>query len=156
MRAPPATIEALQERDIEAISAIHEKCFDDAWSAQMIRRILATAGAFGLVARTHEDGPVAAFALGRVIVDECELLSLGVAPEARRMGLTVLPACVNHSAWAWIGRGRELRVGLGQLRGLRQAAGISAQVWHVPYLFQGAGASGGDSRCDQGQLVSGR
>jgi DNA polymerase III alpha subunit len=39
------------------------------------------------------------------------------------MGLTVLPACVNHSRWAWTGRERELRVGLCQVRGLRQAAG---------------------------------
>ena len=49
--------------------------------------------------------------------------TLGYLGEARRMGLAVSPACVNHSLWAWTGRDRELRVGLGQLRGLREAAG---------------------------------
>lgn len=48
--------------------------------------------------------------------------TLGYLGEARRLGLTVLPACVNESAWAWIGRERELRAGLCQLKGLRRVA----------------------------------
>ena len=48
--------------------------------------------------------------------------TLGYLGEARRLGLTVLPACVNRSNWAWEGRGRELRAGLCQLKGLRKAA----------------------------------
>jgi error-prone DNA polymerase len=49
--------------------------------------------------------------------------TLGYLGEARRLGLTPLPACVNHSDWAWTGHERSLRVGLQQLRGLRHAAG---------------------------------
>ena len=79
-------IEPIRAHDIECVAAIHGACFDDSWSGDMIRRVLATAGAFGLVARGRADGPIAAFALARIIVDECELLSLGVAPRRRRQG----------------------------------------------------------------------
>ena len=42
--------------------------------------------------------------------------------EARRMGLAVLPPCVNASDARYTGRGRELRVGLAHLKGLGRAA----------------------------------
>src|SRR5439155_4448342 len=46
------------------------------------------------------------------------------ASEARRMGLRVLPPDVNASAREYTGRGRELRVGLMQLKGFHaEAAG---------------------------------
>jgi error-prone DNA polymerase len=48
--------------------------------------------------------------------------TLGYLGEARRMGLTVLPADVNRSTWAWTGRAQTLRAGLMALRGLRQDA----------------------------------
>ncbi|NIM19830.1 MAG: DNA polymerase III subunit alpha [Candidatus Latescibacteria bacterium] len=40
--------------------------------------------------------------------------------EARRMGLVILPPCVNKSDVAYTGKGRELRVGLMQVKGLRR------------------------------------
>ncbi|HET9250741.1 MAG TPA: DNA polymerase III subunit alpha, partial [Candidatus Eisenbacteria bacterium] len=42
--------------------------------------------------------------------------------EARRMGLTILPPDVNASERAYTGKGREVRVGLMQLKGLPAAA----------------------------------
>ncbi|HBP16505.1 MAG TPA: DNA polymerase III subunit alpha [Planctomycetes bacterium] len=48
--------------------------------------------------------------------------TLGYLGEARRLGLRVLPACVNESGWAWRGEGRALRAGLMQVRGLRKQA----------------------------------
>ena len=42
--------------------------------------------------------------------------------EARRMGLTVLPPDVNESERVYTGKGREVRVGLMQLKGLRAQA----------------------------------
>ncbi len=42
--------------------------------------------------------------------------------EARRMGLRVLPPDVNESRREYWGKGRSLRVGLMQLKGLRQSA----------------------------------
>lgn len=49
------------------------------WSAAEITATLATAGAFLLTAE-------AGFLIGRVIADEAELLTLAVAPPARRAG----------------------------------------------------------------------
>jgi len=46
--------------------------------------------------------------------------TLGYLGEARRLGLRVELACINHSDWAWIGRGRSLRAGLSQIQGFRQ------------------------------------
>ncbi len=39
--------------------------------------------------------------------------------EARRMGLMIMPPCVNKSEVAYTGRGREIRTGLMQVKGLR-------------------------------------
>lgn len=41
--------------------------------------------------------------------------------EARRMGLVILPPCVNQSRLRHYGRGRELRIGLLQVKGLTVA-----------------------------------
>ena len=40
--------------------------------------------------------------------------------EARRMGLTIQPPDLNESDWAYQGKGTNLRVGLMQIKGLRQ------------------------------------
>ncbi|MBK4214680.1 GNAT family N-acetyltransferase [Paracoccus caeni] len=66
----------------EALAAIHSASFTipRPWSAPEFRDLLATPGAFLL---TRND----AFLLGRVIADEAELLTLAVAPGARRAGL---------------------------------------------------------------------
>jgi len=40
--------------------------------------------------------------------------------EARRLGLEILPPCVNRSRLRHYGRGRELRIGLYQVKGLTQ------------------------------------
>jgi len=42
--------------------------------------------------------------------------------EARRMGLTVLGPDVNHSRWTYRGKGRVVRMGLQQLKGVRREA----------------------------------
>ena len=73
--------------DIDAIARIHAVCFDDPWNVPTVQRILAMGGAFGLTTRLVEDDAIAGFALARTSADECELLSLGVAPHHRRRGL---------------------------------------------------------------------
>ncbi len=94
------SIRAMATHDIDGVAALHGACFEDSWSGDMIRRVLGTAGAFGLVARPADATPVAAFALGRIVVDECELLSLGVAPLQRRQGLgaALLDAAIARAA----------------------------------------------------------
>jgi error-prone DNA polymerase len=52
--------------------------------------------------------------------------------EARRMGLTLLPPCVNRSGVRHHGSGRRLRIGLMQVKGLTSAA-IEAIVGQRPF-----------------------
>ncbi len=88
------SIVPLGSRDVDDIARIHGACFDEVWNAQILTRILGMSGSFALGVR--QDGGVqfddvteglAGFAIGRVAADKCELLSLGVAPPSRGMGL---------------------------------------------------------------------
>ncbi len=70
---------------VPVIAALHQQCFDEAWSAESIAGLMAMPGAFGLIALGSDDP--AAFILCRVAGDECEVLALGVLPAVRRAGL---------------------------------------------------------------------
>lgn len=67
--------------DPAALAAIHHAAFDTtrAWSAEEIASLLDSRLTFAV---TQSDG----FALGRVVADESELLTLAVHPDARRQG----------------------------------------------------------------------
>jgi len=80
-------VEDLRPIDIGPLARLHARCFYDAWGASMLRQVLAMPGAFGLVARWGGHGAMIGFALARVVADECELLSLGVAPDHRDRGV---------------------------------------------------------------------
>ena len=73
--------------DEEIVAHLHALCFDEAWDAATIRKVLAMPGAFGFTARADPAGDIDGFALARIVVDECELLSLGVAPNKRGRGI---------------------------------------------------------------------
>lgn len=68
---------------VPAMAAIHAAAFPPSkiWGADAISLQLALPGAFGLI---DERGGML---LGRVTVDEAEILTLAVAPEARRQGI---------------------------------------------------------------------
>lgn len=71
----------------EALAALHARCFvarPRPWSAAEFAAMLAGAGVFLSV---PPEGFALAFALGRVAGPEAELLTLAVAPEARRAGI---------------------------------------------------------------------
>ncbi|WP_212525021.1 GNAT family N-acetyltransferase [Actibacterium sp. MT2.3-13A] len=65
----------------EALAALHAGAFTTPrpWRAGEFETLLASPGVFVL-------GDAAGFVLGRVIADEAELLTIAVAPEARRQG----------------------------------------------------------------------
>lgn len=65
----------------EHLAALHARCFSapPPWSAAAFQGLLQSAGVF-LCSGTW------GFALGRVALDEAELLTLAVEPEARRAG----------------------------------------------------------------------
>lgn len=90
----------VQDADIGMMSRIHTLSFDDAWTGVMIRRILTMPGTFGIVARHRRQWNVAGFALLRMAADECEVLSLAVAPERRGAGVggLLFDAAINRAA----------------------------------------------------------
>jgi|ERR1051326_620701 ribosomal-protein-alanine N-acetyltransferase len=75
------TLRPATAADCELLATLHRACFDDAWSAVSFHALLTSPGVSALLA-----GP-AGFILWRVVADEAEILSLGVAPSARRQGL---------------------------------------------------------------------
>ncbi len=83
-------IEDIRDTDLEIVGRIHAVCFHDAWGPEMLRQVLAMPGAFGLIARWGGRDSLVGFALARVVVDECELLSLGIAPDHRARGIGTL------------------------------------------------------------------
>lgn len=66
--------------DVEGLAALHLLSFAEAWSADWIGKLLAQPGTFAMRA---EGG----FVLARSAGDEAEVLTLAVAPAARRRGI---------------------------------------------------------------------
>jgi ribosomal-protein-alanine N-acetyltransferase len=72
-----------------ALSAIHADCFSgaDAWNAASIAVLLATPGVVGFV---HDGGGSfggGGFILLRCALDEADIVTLAVSPQARRRGI---------------------------------------------------------------------
>lgn len=69
------------------VAALLAECFDDPWPEPSVRELMASPGARALVAtEVGTDLPIG-FLLARVVVDEAEILSVGVVPAARRGGV---------------------------------------------------------------------
>lgn len=88
------TIRTVGPFDLGRLSRLHRTCFEEAWSRSDLAHLLAMPGGFGLIARLHEGGLAGfeglrgvGFSLCRVVRDESELLSIGVAPHYRRRGV---------------------------------------------------------------------
>jgi [ribosomal protein S18]-alanine N-acetyltransferase len=79
LRVEPATAAAL-----ELLAALHARCFAQAWSREAFAKLLATPGAFALLA-VDEAQPVG-LSLARAAGGEAEILTLCVTPAARRRG----------------------------------------------------------------------
>jgi ribosomal-protein-alanine N-acetyltransferase len=70
----------------EPLALLHAGCFpEDPWDSAALGRILALSGGFGFLA-WQGDMPVG-FALARDLGGEGEILSLGVLPDCRRLGV---------------------------------------------------------------------
>jgi ribosomal-protein-alanine N-acetyltransferase len=93
-------ITPIRAADLAEVTRIHAASFDDAWNTPMLRRILAMAGAGGLVARDGD--AVIGFVLSRIAGGECEILSLAVDPAHRRRGAgkSLLAAALRDAAAA--------------------------------------------------------
>jgi ribosomal-protein-alanine N-acetyltransferase len=130
---------------VPVIAALHEQCFDEAWSAESITGLLAMLGTFGLIA-LGSVGPVG-FILCRVAGDECEVLALGVIPADRRTGVAgaILDAALANAS----GRGAR-RVFLEVAEDNRAALGLYsahgfAHVGRRAGYYGGAAGTKGDA-----------
>lgn len=86
------------------LAALHAQCFAECWSEAEMAGLLASPGVSALILE-DEDGP-AALALIRVVLDEAELLTLGVLPDrrARGHGITLLRAAEAEARQAGAAR----------------------------------------------------
>lgn len=84
----------------EILAQLHARCFDEPWDARAMYDLLISQGAFGLIGATDTGSAPAAFALARRALDEAEVLTLGVVPEARgrRLGLAILTGLLSQAA----------------------------------------------------------
>jgi [ribosomal protein S18]-alanine N-acetyltransferase len=83
----------------EPLAMLHAGCFpEDSWDAEALGRILGLSGGFGFLAWQSEI-PVG-FALARDLGGEGEILSLGVLPDCRRLGIgrALLRAVIDEAA----------------------------------------------------------
>jgi ribosomal-protein-alanine N-acetyltransferase len=93
-RQNSVSIKTVGPFDLGRLARLHQACFDDPWSRADLAHLLALPGGFGLLARLFERNLVGldgmrgvGFALGRVVRDEGELLSIGVGPSYRRRAI---------------------------------------------------------------------
>ncbi|TWB47188.1 GNAT family N-acetyltransferase [Nitrospirillum viridazoti] len=92
--------------EAEVLAAVHALCFADpdvagpAWSAQAIADLMGLPGVAALIAQDEQE-PLG-MALIRTVVDEAEILTIGVTPTARGRGLgtALTQACVDTAATA--------------------------------------------------------
>lgn len=75
------------------IAALYALAFDDPWPEPSVRELLSVPGTWGLIAlksvppeSDHPDDPVG-FILARIVMDEAEILSIGVPPQWRKAGI---------------------------------------------------------------------
>ena len=76
--------------DADEIAKIHRECFvDQPWDRDVIEVMLKSQATFGFLVEcdASERGGGAGFCLARSASDECEVLSLGVVSQQRRLGL---------------------------------------------------------------------
>ena len=75
--------------DALSMAAIHRSCFTRAWDEATMAQFLASPDALCLIGSVPDDsgGIMAGLLIARKAADEAEILTFGVAPSCRRMGL---------------------------------------------------------------------
>lgn len=88
-------IRTARDGDLADLARLHKTSFAEAWNEQALKDLIAS-GAAAIVA--EGDGRIAGFILFRTASDQAEILTIAVAPDARRNG--VGRALVNEAARA--------------------------------------------------------
>jgi ribosomal-protein-alanine N-acetyltransferase len=121
-RLRPAT-----RADLPALATLERGVFADPWTMEQLGAAIDWPGAIALVA--EDDGGIVGYVLGRVIVDEAEILSIATTVERRREGIgrrllgdimAVMTERGAHAVWL------EVRMSNGAAREMYQSAGFTA------------------------------
>lgn len=98
-----ATLRPAAAADVAAISRLHRAAFVDGWDEAAIAAVLDLLGAFGFVAVDAAKN-FHGMALGRVVADEAEILTLAVAAPTRQQGLggRLVAALAQYAAAAGV------------------------------------------------------
>jgi [ribosomal protein S18]-alanine N-acetyltransferase len=83
---PPVIADA-RPGDAAGLAAIHASGFERGWDTHEFERMLTDRLIFVHLARPGGKGSPTGFAMSRLVVDEAEILTVAVAPSARRAGL---------------------------------------------------------------------
>lgn len=98
---PDTELVAITAASLKVIEALYGECFDEAWVAADIAKIMAMPGAFGFMAMAPgtADGQPEGFLLGWCAAGEGEIISVGVRPPARRRGIGahLVAAALSHA-----------------------------------------------------------
>ena len=73
--------------DAARLAKLHARCFEQAWAAPAFAGLLQRDGSLAYFVRAHAGGDPAGVILLQLAAEEVEILTLAVAPEARRCGL---------------------------------------------------------------------
>jgi ribosomal-protein-alanine N-acetyltransferase len=121
-RLRPAT-----RADLPELAALERGVFTDPWTIEQLGAAMDWPGAIALVA--EDAGAIVGYVLGRLIVDEAEILSIATRVERRREGIgrrlldAVMAALTQRGAQAvWL----EVRMSNGAAREMYQSAGFAA------------------------------
>ncbi len=71
--------------DFEELYALERLCFGNSWTSQTLRNELENP--LSVAVYEYAEGKLAAFVIGRVVVDEAELFQIGTHPDFRGRGL---------------------------------------------------------------------
>lgn len=77
------------ESDINAITAIENDCFTDAWSKEAFKSSLANPFCEVIVAETYEDKMIVAYAVTMHMYEQGELAKVAVARQYHRQGIAL-------------------------------------------------------------------
>lgn len=125
--------------DLAAVTLLEQAAFSDPWTSEMLSDILTDRNAITLAALDGEDRLIGS-ALGHVVADEGELLSIAVDPDYRGKGLgrllldrilTEFVAVGAASVWLEVRAGNEAAKALYRAAGFQQA-GIRRGYYRRP------------------------
>ena len=104
-RKPQPIIAVARTDDAAALATIHATGFERGWDTHEFERLLADRLVIGHIARPGGRGSPTGFALSRLVIGEAEILTVVVAPSARKAGLAT--ALMQHHLGRLAGLGAK-------------------------------------------------